>query len=99
MPSTAPRLRLQVQIAVDAGELPVARPQLRRWVASALAADAELVLRFVGTAEGARLNRQFRGGDRPTNVLTFEYGSEPVVVADIVICLPVVREEARSQRK
>jgi probable rRNA maturation factor len=93
------RLRLQVQVDPQAGTLPVDRPQLRRWVAAALSADAELVLRFVGTAEGKALNRQFRGRNRPTNVLTFDYASEPTVVADIVICLPVVDAEAKAQGK
>lgn len=97
-----PRLRLQIQVEPDAGELPIGRPQIRRWVRSALSAppaDAELVLRFVGAAEGEALNRQFRKRDRPTNVLTFDYASSPVVMADIVICMPVVRAEAASQGK
>jgi probable rRNA maturation factor len=93
------RLSLQIQVDADAGGLPAERRQIRRWVAAALAADAELVLRFVGTAEGETLNRQFRGRGRPTNVLTFEYEIQPVVKADIVICLPVVRAEAASQGK
>jgi probable rRNA maturation factor len=94
-----PRLRLQIQIDPEAGELPVGRAQLRRWVASALSADAQFVLRFVGQAEGRALNRQFRGRNRPTNVLTFDYGADPVVTADIVICMPVVRTEAAAQGK
>lgn len=94
-----PRLRLQIQVDPDAGELPVERPRIRRWVASSLATDAELVLRFVGAAEGTLLNRQFRKRNRPTNVLTFHYESEPIVRADIVICMPVVRAEAASQGK
>lgn len=97
-----PRLRLQIQADPDAGELPVGRPQIRRWVQSclsALSADAELVLRFVGAAEGKALNRHFRKRDRPTNVLTFDYAPSPDVRADIVICMPVVRAEAEAQRK
>jgi len=97
-----PRLRLQIQVDPDAGDLPVGRPQIRRWVTSALSArsaDAELVLRFVGAAEARVLNRQFRKRDRPTNVLTFDYESSPVVKADIVICMPVVRTEAAAQGK
>src|SRR5687768_7546793 len=97
-----PRLHLQIQVEPDAGDLPVGRPQLRRWVRSALSslsADAELVLRFVGAAEGKALNRQFRKLDRPTNVLTFDYETSPVVKADIVICMPIVRAEAASQGK
>jgi probable rRNA maturation factor len=94
-----PRLSLQIQVEPQAGELPVDRRQIRRWVAGALSADAEFVLRFVGTAEGRSLNRQFSRKDRPTNVLTFDYEAQPVVKADIVICMPVVRAEAKAQRK
>jgi probable rRNA maturation factor len=76
-----------------------ARGTLRRWVEAALAADAELTLRFVGAAEGRRLNRQYRGKDHATNVLTFGYAAGPVVRADIVLCVPVIRREARERRK
>jgi probable rRNA maturation factor len=93
------RLSLQIQAPPDAGPLPADRRQLRRWVQAALATDAELVLRFVGSDEGRALNRQFRGRDRPTNVLTFDYEREPRVQADIVICLPVLRAEAAAQGK
>lgn len=94
-----PRLSLQIQADPDAGALPADRPRIRRWVAAALETDAELVLRFVGAAEGRELNRRYRGPDRPTNVLTFPYESGPVTRADIVVCLPVVREEALAQGK
>ena len=93
------RLSLQIQVDADAGPLPADRRQLRRWVAAALSSDAELVLRFVGNAEGRELNRQFRGRDKATNVLTFDYEREPLVRADIVICLPVLRAEAAAQSK
>ena len=95
------RLSLQVQFddTVDPADLPASRPQLRRWVQAALEADAELVLRFVGREESRQLNHQYRGKDRPTNVLTFDYAHEPVVQADIVICLPVLQDEAHAQNK
>lgn len=64
----------------------------------AIEREAVLVVRFVGTHEGRRLNREFRGQDHATNVLTFDYMETPVR-ADIVICVPVVRAEARAQRK
>ena len=76
-----------------------ARSTLRRWIGAALEGDAELTLRFVGAAEGRRLNRDFRGKDYATNVLTFDYQHAPLVRADIVLCVPVVRREAREQRK
>lgn len=96
---TPPRLALQVQYDPDAGELPASRQQLRRWVQAALLRDAELVLRFVGREESRSLNHQYRGKNKPTNVLTFDYANEPVVQADIVICTPVLIDEAAEQKK
>ena len=100
-PHAAHWLSLQIQFddTVDPADLPASRPQLRRWVQTALEADAELVLRFVGREESRQLNHQYRGKDRPTNVLTFDYAHEPVVQADIVICLPVLQDEAHAQKK
>ena len=76
-----------------------ARSTLLRWVEAAIESDGELTVRFVDAAEARRLNREFRGKDYATNVLTFDYQHAPVVVADIVLCVPVVRREAREQRK
>jgi probable rRNA maturation factor len=94
---TARRLSLAIQGAAAYADLP-ARSTLRRWSRLALERDATIVLRFVGMREGRRLNREFRGQDHATNVLTFDYMARPVR-ADIVICVPVVRSEARAQRK
>lgn len=91
-------LRLAVQGRSRFKGLP-ARPTLARWVALALERDAEITLRFVGAAEGRRLNRDYRGRDQATNVLTFDYARVPAVQADIVLCVPVIRREAREQRK
>lgn len=77
--------------------LPV-RSTLRRWVLRALHGEAELTLRLVGLVEARRLNRDFRGRDYATNVLTFDYARAPVH-ADIVLCLPVIAREARLQNK
>jgi probable rRNA maturation factor len=76
-----------------------ARGTLVRWIGAAVERDAELTVRFVGAAEARRLNSEFRGKDYATNVLTFDYQHAPVVLADIVLCVPVVRSEARAQRK
>jgi probable rRNA maturation factor len=75
------------------------RSTLSRWVAAAVGDDAEITLRFVGGVEGRRLNRDYRGGDHATNVLTFAYTEAPSVVADIVLCVPLIRREAREQGK
>ena len=71
---------------------------LRRWARAALARQAEVTLRIVAAAEARRLNREFRGKDYATNVLTFVYGEAPLA-GDIVICAPVVAREAREQGK
>ena len=92
------RLALAIQGADAFGDLP-ARSTLRRWIRAALEDDAKLTLRFVKTREGRRLNRDFRGKDDATNVLTFDYARRPGIEADIVICVPVVRREAQAQRK
>jgi rRNA maturation RNase YbeY len=49
--------------------------------------------------EGRGLNRDWRGKDYATNVLTFDYERDPVVMADLVLCAPVVEREARAAGK
>jgi len=61
---------------------------------------AEITLRIVDAEEGQMLNRDYRGKDYATNVLTFAYGEEDGMLAgDIVLCAPVVEKEAHEQRK
>ena len=74
-------------------------PRVRKWVAMALARPAAIAVRIVGAEEGRSLNRQYRGKDYATNVLTFDYTREPVVSADLVLCAPVVEREAKEQGK
>ena len=95
--SGAPRLSLAVQRASRASHIPADRV-LRRWARAALAREAEVTLRYVAEAEGRRLNREFRGKDYATNVLTFVYADRPLA-GDIVVCAPVVAREARDQGK
>ncbi|NYT66340.1 rRNA maturation RNase YbeY [Alcaligenaceae bacterium] len=107
-----PELSLSVQYATPAPELP--RWRLRRWVLHALKgahphaanklADINMVsltLRLVDTTEGQELNRDFRQRDYATNILTFAYGTDPsgTLHADLVICVPVLEQEASTQRK
>ncbi|MDT3677900.1 MAG: rRNA maturation RNase YbeY [Burkholderiaceae bacterium] len=94
-----PRLSLTVQLGDEVDALPAPRSRLRRWVAACIESDAQIVLRFVGEREGRGLNAAYRGRDYATNVLTFAYDEADGLHADIVICLPVVRREAREQRK
>jgi probable rRNA maturation factor len=93
------RLSLSVQYAVAGDDLP-ARKLLRRWATAALANDAVVTLRLVDTAEGTILNRRYRRKSGPTNVLSFVYDDRPGMVhGDVVLCLPLLRQEAAEQGK
>jgi probable rRNA maturation factor len=72
------------------------RQKFRRWVSASLEGPAQITIRIVDLEEGQHLNREFRGKDYATNVLTFVYEKGS---GDIVICAPVIRREALEQKK
>ena len=96
--NTAHKLTLSVQYAIGIADLPT-RQQFRRWIKSALLRDANIALRIVDETEGRALNKNFRGKDYATNVLTFVHEEDGLLHGDIAICAPVVEKEAREQRK
>jgi probable rRNA maturation factor len=80
----------------------ISKVRVKRWMQAALLDDAAITLRFVGRAESKKLNAAYRKKDYATNVLTFPYGQDEdtgQLLADIVICLPVVEKEAKDQNK
>ena len=99
-------INLDVQYELDAPGLPE-QEQVRRWVTAALEGcakpEADIVVRIVDEAEITVLNREFRGKDAPTNVLSFPAGAMPGVehnmLGDVVVCAPVVVGEAVVQHK
>ena len=97
------KLTLSVQYADPRLVDTLPRPEIRRWVKAAQFAPAELVIRFVDDNEGRTLNRDYRGKDYATNVLTFAYDEAEVVMdtdivrADIVLCVDVLLREAQQQ--
>jgi probable rRNA maturation factor len=108
-----PALRVAVQFAARRPWVPTATA-LRRWARGAratamrpgrqtLPTGADLCIRIVGSAASRRLNRDYRGKDQPTNVLSFPAGAIERalgdVLGDLVICAPVVAAEARAQGK
>ena len=97
-PGPKPKLELAVQYAVKPDNVPT-RAQLKKWALAALEEDAEVALRIVGESEGRELNRDYRGKDYATNVLTFPMTDDPVLMGDIVLCHPVVEKEAQEQNK
>ena len=99
MPRIArPDLSLSLQFADARHREQLPRHRVIRWIRAALDAPGEITVRIVDADEGQALNREFRQKDYATNVLTFDYQHEPVVVADLVICAPVVEKEARELR-
>jgi probable rRNA maturation factor len=94
-------LSLQFDALKDAARHRAALPRhtVIRCIRHALEADAEITVRIVDEEEGQALNRDFRKKDYATNVLTFDYATEPVVIADLVLCAPVVAREAKEQKK
>ncbi len=80
--------------------------QFQSWAEAALQEvdeDCELSIRIVDTGESQQLNRDYRGKDKPTNVLSFPFESpvplQPKLLGDLVICAPVVASEAAQQGK
>ena len=68
----------------------------------ALLADvesAEITVRIVDAEEGQALNASYRKKDYATNVLTFDYAQAPHVAADLVLCAPVIAQEAKENKK
>lgn len=97
----------KLQLSLQFGDIPYAarhrqalpRHFVMRCIRHALDADAEMTVRIVNAEEGRALNNSYRGKDYATNVLTFDYAQSPVVMADLVLCAPVVAQEAKEQGK
>lgn len=92
-----PGLTLSLQFADARHRTLLPRHKVLRWVRAALLHPGEITVRIVGADEARELNREYRQKDYATNVLTFDYQHEPVVMADLVLCAPVVEAEARAQ--
>ena len=97
-PKPSKRLNLSVQYACNKTGLPL-RADFVRWARAALVGGGEIAIRLVEIDEGQALNKEYRGKDYATNVLSFPYDIEPVVSGDLVICPDVVAREADEQNK
>lgn len=91
-----PKLAMSVQLATESSGLP-SEQQFRKWARATLRVDTEATLRIVDEEEGRELNRDYRGKDYATNVLTFPLTEEPWLIGDIILCAPVVAREAQEQ--
>ncbi len=92
-----PALQLSLQFADASHRAQLPRHRVSRWVRAALEHPGEITVRIVDAEEGRTLNRDYRQKDYATNVLTFDYQHEPVVMADLILCAPVVAQEAKEQ--
>ena len=95
---------ITLQIVTDATGLP-APGQFVTWASAARLdrEEASVVIRIVDETESRQLNRDYRGKDSPTNVLSFPFeppaGIREEHLGDLVICAPVVLREAQEQNK
>ncbi len=105
-PKLPRRLDLSVQYACNREGVP-SRIDFRRWLRAAEPGAARITVRIVDEDEGRELNRDYRGKDYATNVLTFAYdeGEDmPLpeglpLMGDLVLCRQVVEREAAEQGK
>ncbi len=98
-------IALDLQKACANATLPTDQ-QFQFWVEHALAGTQqsyELCIRLVDLEESQSLNKSYRGKDKPTNVLSFPFEAPPQItmdlLGDLVICVPVVEQEAAQQHK
>ncbi|WP_086983331.1 rRNA maturation RNase YbeY [Vibrio aphrogenes] len=99
-------IELDLQIAVeDTDSLPT-EAQFQQWLSSAITLfqpQAEVTIRLVESEESQQLNRDYRGKDKPTNVLSFPFEAPPGIeidlLGDLIICKQVVEREAQEQNK
>ena len=95
---------LQIACEQETG-LPTAQ-QIEQWATAAVqpqSDEVEMTVRIVDEAESHALNLNYRGKDRPTNVLSFPFECpdevELPLLGDLVICRQVVEREAQEQEK
>lgn len=92
-----PKLAMSVQYATESNNSVPSEKQFRKWARTTLRVDTEATLRIVDEEEGRALNRDYRGKDYATNVLTFPLTEDPWLIGDIILCAPVVEKEAQEQ--
>lgn len=98
-------ITLDLQLACDFDNLP-SFEQFELWANSVLAElkpDAELTIRISESAESQQLNHEYRGKNKPTNVLSFPFDAPPGIelplIGDLIICPDIVKAESIEQEK
>ncbi|GLQ74987.1 rRNA maturation RNase YbeY [Vibrio penaeicida] len=99
-------IELDLQLAVEnEGGLP-SQEDFQMWLDKTIPLfqpQAEVTIRIVDVEESQQLNHEYRGKDKPTNVLSFPFevppGIEMDLLGDLIICRQVVELEAKEQDK
>lgn len=99
-------LELDLQFACQDSQGLPSESEFHQWASHAIEnfqQQAELTVRLVDEAESQQLNSDYRGKDKPTNVLSFPFEAPPGIeldlLGDLVICRQVVEREAEEQNK
>lgn len=99
-------IELDLQIAVEDEQGLPAYEDVSTWLTAAITPfqpQAEVTVRIVDNEESHQLNLEYRGKDKPTNVLSFPFEAPPGIeldlLGDLVICRQVVEQEAKEQNK
>ncbi|MEZ9231860.1 rRNA maturation RNase YbeY [Vibrio amylolyticus] len=99
-------IELDLQLAVENETGLPSESDIHLWLSKAVTnfqANAEVTVRIVDIEESHQLNLQYRGKDKPTNVLSFPFEAPPGVeldlLGDLIICRQVVEQEAKEQDK
>ncbi|WP_139684621.1 rRNA maturation RNase YbeY [Vibrio tasmaniensis] len=99
-------IELDLQLAVESEQGLPTEQDIQLWLDKTIPQfqeNAELTVRIVDTEESHQLNHDYRGKDKPTNVLSFPFeappGMELDLLGDLIICRQVVEKEAEEQSK
>ncbi len=98
-------LVIDLQVAFEGADWLPEQRDFERWAGAALQgeAPAEVCIRIVDNDESQSLNHDYRGKDKPTNVLSFPFEAPEHVsldlLGDLVLCAPVIAQESTEQNK
>ena len=99
-------IELDLQLAVENEQGLPTEQDIQLWLNKTIPQfqeNAELTVRIVDTQESHQLNHEYRGKDKPTNVLSFPFEAPPGIeldlLGDLIICRQVVEKEAEEQNK
>lgn len=99
-------IELDLQLAVENEQGLPTEQDIQFWLDKTIPQfqkSAELTIRIVDTEESHQLNHEYRGKDKPTNVLSFPFEAPPGIeldlLGDLIICRQVVEKEAEEQNK